>query len=177
MINYHEQPQPLVNRPPSVGRQHSGMQHTRSKGLSPFPLSPKINTHITTAQPVSWFLSFFFFFFCSLSLSLSLVHSTHIYVLILLSRSYCFLITIAFLLRFSECWFCLGSPQVEIHLVVSLGESSYLALAKGALDYDHVLLLPQEHVRTCAMVDDQTAAEIERCAVCFFFFVWTYFSL
>ncbi|XP_032360999.1 CWF19-like protein 1 isoform X2 [Etheostoma spectabile] len=30
------------------------------------------------------------------------------------------------------CWFCLASPQVEKHLVISIGTHCYLALAKGS---------------------------------------------
>lgn len=31
----------------------------------------------------------------------------------------------------SKCWFCLASPSVEKHLVITVGETVYLALAKG----------------------------------------------
>lgn len=31
----------------------------------------------------------------------------------------------------SKCWFCLASPSVEKHLVITVGNSTYLALAKG----------------------------------------------
>lgn len=31
----------------------------------------------------------------------------------------------------SKCWFCLASPSVEKHLVITVGNSVYLALAKG----------------------------------------------
>lgn len=31
----------------------------------------------------------------------------------------------------SKCWFCLASPAVEKHLVVTVGNRVYLALAKG----------------------------------------------
>ena len=40
------------------------------------------------------------------------------------------------------CWFCLSSAEVEKHLIVSVGEHSYLAMAKGALTADHVMILP-----------------------------------
>ncbi|KAK3103656.1 hypothetical protein FSP39_020809 [Pinctada imbricata] len=43
------------------------------------------------------------------------------------------------------CWFCLGSPEVEKHLVVSVGTQVYLALAKGGLVDDHTLILPIGH--------------------------------
>ncbi|ONK59274.1 uncharacterized protein A4U43_C08F4770 [Asparagus officinalis] len=44
-----------------------------------------------------------------------------------------------------NCWFCLSSPDVESHLILSLGETYYCALAKGPLVQDHVLLIPIEH--------------------------------
>ncbi|MFN9940786.1 MAG: hypothetical protein ACK56I_15045 [bacterium] len=40
------------------------------------------------------------------------------------------------------CWFCLSSPQVEKHLIVSVGEHVYLALPKGGLTSQHVMILP-----------------------------------
>jgi hypothetical protein len=43
------------------------------------------------------------------------------------------------------CWFCLGSPQVEKHLVITVGDHSYLALPKGGLVPEHVLILPIGH--------------------------------
>ncbi|KCV72689.1 hypothetical protein H696_00268 [Fonticula alba] len=43
------------------------------------------------------------------------------------------------------CWFCLSNPGAEKHLVISLGELAYVALAKGALQADHILLTPMSH--------------------------------
>ncbi|KAE8658174.1 Zinc finger CCCH domain-containing protein 64 [Hibiscus syriacus] len=48
--------------------------------------------------------------------------------------------------RSKECWFCLPSPDVESHLVTSIGENFYCALAKGPLVPDHVLMIPVEHL-------------------------------
>lgn len=48
--------------------------------------------------------------------------------------------------RLKECWFCLSSPNVESHLIISVGENCYCALAKGPLVQDHVLILPIEHL-------------------------------
>lgn len=31
----------------------------------------------------------------------------------------------------SKCWFCLSSPSVEKHLIIAVGDFTYLALAKG----------------------------------------------
>jgi hypothetical protein len=36
--------------------------------------------------------------------------------------------------RGSGCWFCLSNPKVEKHLVISVAEESYLALAKGPIN-------------------------------------------
>ncbi|BFG39723.1 hypothetical protein CerSpe_259970 [Prunus speciosa] len=47
--------------------------------------------------------------------------------------------------RSTECWFCLSSPKVESHLIISIGEHYYCALAKGPLVEDHVLLIPIGH--------------------------------
>lgn len=33
----------------------------------------------------------------------------------------------------SKCWFCLASPSVEKHLIVTVGNETYLTLAKGIL--------------------------------------------
>ncbi|XVE97983.1 hypothetical protein REPUB_Repub03eG0066000 [Reevesia pubescens] len=48
-------------------------------------------------------------------------------------------------IRSKECWFCLSSPNVESHLVTSIGENFYCALAKGPLVQDHLLIIPVEH--------------------------------
>uniref|UniRef100_UPI00358E978E CWF19-like protein 1 isoform X1 n=1 Tax=Myxine glutinosa TaxID=7769 RepID=UPI00358E978E len=44
-----------------------------------------------------------------------------------------------------SCWFCLASPNVEKHLVVSIAEHMYMALAKGPLTPEHMLLSPISH--------------------------------
>jgi len=46
----------------------------------------------------------------------------------------------------TECWFCLGSPQVEKHLVVSIGNEAYVAMAKGGVVNEHVLIIPINHM-------------------------------
>ncbi|GAV03045.1 hypothetical protein RvY_13528 [Ramazzottius varieornatus] len=62
----------------------------------------------------------------------------------------------------APCWFCLSSPDAEKHLVVSVGLHSYVALAKGGLTPEHVLIMPIFHLRSYPEVDDETAAEIEQ---------------
>eukprot|EP01135_Chromosphaera_perkinsii_P003791 Nk52_evm37s255 gene=Nk52_evmTU37s255 len=63
------------------------------------------------------------------------------------------------------CWFCLSSPEVEKHLVVSIGDSVYMALAKGALVEDHLLLLPISHVKSVASLSgtsDEVYEELDK---------------
>lgn len=31
----------------------------------------------------------------------------------------------------NKCWFCLASPNVEKHLIITVGTETYVALAKG----------------------------------------------
>lgn len=52
------------------------------------------------------------------------------------------------------CWFCLASPEVEKHLVVSVGNHAYLALAKGGLVSEHLLILPITHFQSTPDLDD-----------------------
>lgn len=47
--------------------------------------------------------------------------------------------TYNFIYRLVDCWFCLSCPDVEKHLIVSIGEESYLALPK--VDYSLFILL------------------------------------
>ncbi|KAA6378202.1 MAG: putative Zinc finger, CCCH-type [Streblomastix strix] len=44
------------------------------------------------------------------------------------------------------CWFCLANPKVEQHLVVSVGQESYVAVPKGPIAPGHVLIIPIEHI-------------------------------
>lgn len=61
-----------------------------------------------------------------------------------------------------KCWFCLSSPQVEKHLVISIGTEAYLALAKGGIVDDHVLILPVTHHQSTAEASQELLDEIER---------------
>ncbi|XP_061663070.1 CWF19-like protein 1 isoform X2 [Syngnathoides biaculeatus] len=60
-----------------------------------------------------------------------------------------------------ECWFCLASPQVEKHLVVSIGTHCYLALAKGGLNAGHVLILPIGHYRSTVELASEVLQEMD----------------
>lgn len=60
------------------------------------------------------------------------------------------------------CWFCLASPQVEKHLVISIGDHCYLALAKGGLTPLHVLILPIGHYQSVVDLSSEVVAEMEK---------------
>ncbi|KAM4678449.1 CWF19-like protein 1 isoform 2-T2 [Discoglossus pictus] len=58
------------------------------------------------------------------------------------------------------CWFCLASPEVEKHLVVSIGTHCYVALAKGGLTPDHVLILPIGHYQSMVDMASEVVEEV-----------------
>ncbi|XP_041005557.1 zinc finger CCCH domain-containing protein 64 [Juglans microcarpa x Juglans regia] len=64
--------------------------------------------------------------------------------------------------RSKECWFCLSSPNIESHLIVSIGEHSYCALAKGPLVQDHVLIIPIEHLPNSILLPPECESEVHR---------------
>ncbi|XXG46025.1 hypothetical protein AAC387_Pa02g0966 [Persea americana] len=61
-----------------------------------------------------------------------------------------------------KCWFCLSSPDIESHLVLSIGESCYCALAKGALVEDHVLIIPVEHRSNTLSLEPEAEKDLQR---------------
>jgi diadenosine tetraphosphate (Ap4A) HIT family hydrolase len=64
--------------------------------------------------------------------------------------------------RGAECWFCLDSSNAEQHLVASVGNETYLALAKGAIVGGHMLVLPLEHVPSFVYASPVVCQEMER---------------
>ncbi|XP_015456896.3 CWF19-like protein 1 isoform X2 [Astyanax mexicanus] len=60
------------------------------------------------------------------------------------------------------CWFCLASPEVEKHLVISIGTHCYMAMAKGFLTPDHVLLLPIGHYQSVVDMPSDAVDELEK---------------
>ncbi|KAG7394035.1 hypothetical protein PHYBOEH_005893 [Phytophthora boehmeriae] len=61
-----------------------------------------------------------------------------------------------------ECWFCLATPTLERHLIVSIGQEAYLAMPKGAICGDHLLIVPIAHEASTLAVSDDTWREMER---------------
>jgi len=64
------------------------------------------------------------------------------------------------------CWFCLGSPEVEKHLVVSVSDKTYVALAKGGLVPDHVLILPVHHHQSTVACPADVLQQIDQYKSC-----------
>ncbi|OMO67291.1 Zinc finger, CCCH-type [Corchorus capsularis] len=62
--------------------------------------------------------------------------------------------------RSKECWFCLSSPNVDSHLVISIGENFYCALAKGPLVQDHALIIPVEHLPNTLCLPEDSEIEL-----------------
>lgn len=60
----------------------------------------------------------------------------------------------------AKCWFCLSSPEVAKHLVISVGTEVYLALAKGGLVDDHFLILPVTHYQSLSVLPKTVVEEL-----------------
>lgn len=62
----------------------------------------------------------------------------------------------------AKCWFCLSSPEVSKHLVISVGSECYVALAKGGLVEDHLLILPITHHQSLSVLPKNILKEMEQ---------------
>ena len=60
-----------------------------------------------------------------------------------------------------SCWFCLGNPKAELHLVVAVGDHSYVALSKGPTHDLHCLVIPIEHVASLSALSQDALREIQ----------------
>ena len=61
-----------------------------------------------------------------------------------------------------DCWFCLASSDAETHLVVSVAEECYLAMAKGAFNAHHTIILPIAHMASITAVSPEASVELKR---------------
>jgi diadenosine tetraphosphate (Ap4A) HIT family hydrolase len=98
----------------------------------------------------------------NLSLPLSLSWALLVYIIQLWNSSYIFVDYSDRRPVESSCWFCLSSPDVESHLVISIGDGYYCALAKGPLVPEHVLVIPVEHFPTTITMPAEPEAELRR---------------
>lgn len=79
----------------------------------------------------------------------------------------------------SKCWFCLASPSVEKHLILAVGNTVYLALAKGitsdleicilykilivgGIVEEHFLICPIEHYQNIIGQPPEVLEEISK---------------
>ncbi|CAH0553746.1 unnamed protein product [Brassicogethes aeneus] len=62
----------------------------------------------------------------------------------------------------SKCWFCLASPSLEKHLIINVGNLSYLAAAKGGIVDEHFLICPIEHYQSSLGQPDDVVQEINQ---------------
>lgn len=62
----------------------------------------------------------------------------------------------------AKCWFCLSSPEVSKHLVISVGTEVYVALARGGLVENHFLILPITHHQSLSILPKEVKDEIEQ---------------
>ncbi|KAH9328018.1 hypothetical protein KI387_000126 [Taxus chinensis] len=60
------------------------------------------------------------------------------------------------------CWFCLSSPNIDSHLVVSIGENIYCTIAKGPLVEGHVLIIPIEHLNSTFSLPQDADDELQK---------------
>ena len=61
------------------------------------------------------------------------------------------------------CWFCLSSAELEKHLILSVGtHCCYLALPKGGLTDDHVLILPIGHHANLIDLPEEVEQEVSQ---------------
>ncbi|KAK9498000.1 hypothetical protein O3M35_003891 [Rhynocoris fuscipes] len=61
-----------------------------------------------------------------------------------------------------KCWFCTSNPNFDKHMVIAMGDFSYLALAKGPLTQDHTIICSVEHIASMRLAEEDLRFEIER---------------
>lgn len=81
-------------------------------------------------------------------------------VCLVLNFTSCILNTIPIIV--DKCWFCLSSPDVEKHLIITVGEHFYLALAKGPINKHHVMILSTKHVPCAAQLSPDDWKELNK---------------
>ena len=61
----------------------------------------------------------------------------------------------------SDCWFCLGGEKVNKSLVISVGVQNYIALPKGGLVKEHLLIIPIEHHQSSIDIPKEALKEVD----------------
>lgn len=60
----------------------------------------------------------------------------------------------------SACWFCLSNPAIRKHLIIHIGDTLYVTLAKGGLVEEHFLAIPIEHHSSTTALQPSTVDEL-----------------
>ncbi|XP_073847741.1 CWF19-like protein 1 homolog [Musca autumnalis] len=60
------------------------------------------------------------------------------------------------------CWFCLSCPNVEKHLIITIGTHFYLALAKGPINDYHIIICTINHIPCAAQLTEDDWKELQR---------------
>lgn len=60
----------------------------------------------------------------------------------------------------ANCWFCLSNPKLEKHLLVHIGEDLYLAMPKGSVSSDSLMILPITHMQSLIQFTDAMWKEL-----------------
>ena len=61
-----------------------------------------------------------------------------------------------------DCWFCLASKSVKVHLIASIGEHSYVSLPRGGVADNHVIVTPIDCVPNRLLLSATAKAELKR---------------
>lgn len=62
----------------------------------------------------------------------------------------------------ADCWFCLASPSVKVHLIASVGECAYVALPRGGIVDYHTMVCPIDCVPSRLHLSTQSKQEVLR---------------
>lgn len=66
-----------------------------------------------------------------------------------------------------DCWFCFDNPKLDKHLIISLGNFTYLALPKrGSLTPGHCFLVPMQHSIASNVLDEEIWEELQSFKKC-----------
>jgi len=61
----------------------------------------------------------------------------------------------------ADCWFCLSNTdKVETHLISSIGDNVYIALPRGPLHPQHIMILPVSHTPYTSALPEEARAEM-----------------
>lgn len=66
----------------------------------------------------------------------------------------------------AACWFCLASPDVKVHLIISCGDHAYVALPRGAITPQHCMVSPIECVPSRVHLSPSAKQELNRFLDC-----------